>query len=41
MFQRYVIKIFMEKFDILIVMYMDNMLIYNKDLDQSHVKVIT
>lgn len=39
-FQRYVNKILMEKFDIFIIVYLNNILIDIKDLEQSHVKAI-
>ena len=39
-FQEYVNKILAKKLDIFIVIYLDNILIYTKDLGQSHVKVV-
>ena len=39
-FQRYVNKILMEKFDIFVIVYLDNILIYTKDPEQPHVKAI-
>ena len=39
-FQGYVNKILAEKLDILIVVYLDNILIYTKDPGQSHIEAI-
>ena len=39
-FQGYVNKILAEKLDIFIVVYLDNILIYTKDLGQSRIEVI-
>ena len=39
-FQEYVNKILAEKLDIFIIIYLDNILIYIKDLSQLHIKVI-
>ena len=39
-FQRYIIKILTRKFDIIIILYPDNILIYSKDLGYLHIKDI-
>ncbi len=39
-FQDYINKILAEKLDIFVVVYLDNILIYTKDLDQLHVDVV-
>ena len=39
-FQGYINKIFVEKLDIFIIIYLDNILIYTKDLSQSFVEVV-
>ena len=39
-FQGYVIKILAEKLDIFVIIYLDDIFIYNKDLEKSHVKAI-
>ena len=39
-FQRYINKILAEKFDIFIVVYLDDILIYTKDPVQPHVEVV-
>ncbi len=39
-FQGYINKIFAKKLNILIIVYLDNILIYTEDLKQPHVKVI-
>ena len=39
-FQRYINKILAKKLDIFIILYLDNILIYTKDLSQPHVKVV-
>ena len=39
-FQGYVNKVLAEKFDIFVVVYLDNILIHTKDLEQSHVEVV-
>ena len=37
-FQGYVNKILAEKWDIFIIVYLDDILIYTKDLSQSHIE---
>ena len=39
-FQGYVNKILVEKLNIFIILYLDNILIYTKDPGQPHVKVV-
>lgn len=39
-FQGYINKIFTEKLDIFVIMFLDNILIYTKDPSQTYVKVI-
>ena len=39
-FQSYVNKIFVEKLDIFVIVYLDDIFIYIKDLGQGHVKAI-
>ena len=39
-FQSYVNKILIEKFDVFVIVYLNNILIYAKDAGQSHVKAI-
>ena len=39
-FQGYVNKILAEKLDIFIIVYLDNILIYIKDLSQPHIEVV-
>ena len=39
-FQSYINKISTKKFDIFIVVYLDNILIYTEDARQSHVEAI-
>ena len=39
-FQRYVNKILAEKFDIFVIIYLDDILIYTKDSGQPYVKVV-
>ena len=39
-FQGYINKIFAEKLDIFVVVYLDNILIYTKDLEQLYIKAI-
>ena len=39
-FQGYVNKILAEKLDIFVVIYLNNILIYTKDLGQSYIKAI-
>ncbi len=39
-FQGYITKIFAEKLDIFVVMYLDNILIYTKNLGQPYVEVV-
>ena len=39
-FQRYINKIFTEKLDIFIIVYLDDILIYTKDNENGHVAAI-
>ena len=39
-FQRYVNKILAEKFNIFVIVYLDDILIYTKDPGQPHVKAV-
>ena len=39
-FQGYVNKILTEKLDIFVIVYFNNILIYNKDASKSHVEVV-
>ena len=39
-FQGYVNKILAEKLDVFVIVYLDDILIYNEDLGQSHVKAV-
>ena len=39
-FQRYVNKILAEKFNIFVVIYLDDILIYTKDLGQPHIEAV-
>ena len=39
-FQRYVNKILAKKFDIFVIVYLDDILIYTKDLGQPHVETV-
>ena len=39
-FQKYVNKILVKKLDIFIIIYLDDILIYIKDLGQSYIEVI-
>ena len=39
-FQKYINKILIEKFDIFIIIYLDNILIYIKDLSQAYIEAI-
>lgn len=39
-FQGYINKILAEKLNIFVIIYLDNILIYIKDLGQGHVKVV-
>ena len=39
-FQEYINKILAEKLDIFIVVYLDDILIYTKDSQQPHIKVV-
>ena len=39
-FQEYINKIFVEKLDIFIILYLDDILIYTKDDENGHVAVI-
>ena len=39
-FQRYINKILIEKLDIFVIVYMNNILIYTKDLNQLYIKAI-
>ena len=39
-FQRYVNKILAKKLDIFIIIYLDDILIYTKDLGQPHIEAV-
>ena len=39
-FQRYINKILAKKLDIFVILYLDNILIYTKDLRQPHVEAV-
>ena len=39
-FQRYINKILAEKLDIFIIVYLDNIIIYIKDLGESYVEAV-
>ena len=39
-FQRYLNKILVEKLDFFVIMYLDNILIYNEDPGQPHVEAV-
>ena len=39
-FQKYIIKIFIEKLDIFVILYLDNMFIYTNDNKDCYVAVI-
>ena len=39
-FQGYINKIMAEKLDIFMIIYLDNILIYTKDLSQSYIKAV-
>lgn len=39
-FQKYINKIFAKKLDIFMVVYLDDILIYTKNLGQSHIKAM-
>ena len=39
-FQSYINKILMEKLDIFVIMYLNDILIYLKDAGQSHVEAV-
>ena len=39
-FQGYINKIVAKKLNIFIIIYLDDMLIYIKDLGQSHIKIV-
>lgn len=39
-FQGYIIKIFVEKLDIFVIIYLDNIMIYTKDSGQLHVETV-
>ena len=39
-FQRYINKILAERLTIFVILYLDNMLIYNKDLGQPDVEIV-
>lgn len=39
-FQDYINKLFAKKLDIFIIMYLDNILIYIKDLSQIHMEIV-
>ena len=39
-FQRYINKILAEKLDIIIILYLDNILIYTKNLDKPYIQAV-
>ena len=39
-FQGYINKILAEKLDVFIIIYLDNILIYTKDLGQPHIEIV-
>ena len=39
-FQRYVNKILAKKLDVFVIVYLDNILIYIKDLGQPHIETV-
>ena len=39
-FQRYINKIFVEKLDIFVIVYLDNILIYTKDDGDGHIAAV-
>ena len=39
-FQEYINKIMTEKLDVFVIVYLDDILIYTKDLSQPHIEVI-
>lgn len=39
-FKKYVNKIIAEKLDIFVIIYLDEILIYTKDLGQSHIEAV-
>lgn len=39
-FEDYIIKIFIKKFNIFVIIFLDNILIYIKDLKQINIKII-
>ena len=39
-FQDYINKILIEKLDVFIIVYLDNILIYTDKIDQSHIEAI-
>ena len=39
-FQKYINKIFVKKFDIFVIIYLDNILIYIKNLKQNYIKAL-
>ena len=39
-FQGYINKILAERFDIFVIVYLDDMLIYTEDLGQAHIDVV-
>ena len=38
--QKYINKILAKKFDIFVIIYLDNILIYTKDLRKTYVKIV-
>ena len=39
-FQEYINKILAKKFNILVIVYLDDILIYTKDPEQPHIKIV-
>ena len=39
-FQKYINKIFTKKFDIFVIVYLDNIFIYNDDNKNSHITAV-
>lgn len=39
-FQGYIYKILAKKLDIFVIFYLDDIFVYNEDLDQEHVEVV-
>ena len=39
-FQGYIIKILAEKFDVFVIVYLDDILVYTKDKRESHIQLV-